>query len=106
MVANKNHKLDTWAIFWYTTIFKNGGFCLNPSQTFVENIGNDGSGMNCDQTDAYTASLSSSSAVRFVDTLEENTVALNRIKRFYRDQKKSFISRFSNKVLSLFLDKV
>jgi hypothetical protein len=106
VVANKNRKLDTWAIFWYTTIFKNGGFCLNPSQTFVENIGHDGSGMNCDQTDAFIASLSSSSALRFVDTLEENTVALNRIKRFYRDQKKSFISRFSNKVLSLFLDKV
>ena len=47
VVANKEGKINTWAIFWYVTIFKKNGLCLNPTQTFVENIGHDGSGIHC-----------------------------------------------------------
>ena len=47
VLDNKNNKIDTWAIFWYATIFKNSKLCLNPSQSFIQNIGCDGTGTNC-----------------------------------------------------------
>ena len=30
VIENKEGKINTWAIFWYATIFKNNGLCLNP----------------------------------------------------------------------------
>ena len=36
---NKSKKINTWAIFWYATIFQNRGLCLNPKKTLVSNIG-------------------------------------------------------------------
>jgi len=47
VIENKEGKINTWAIFWYATIFKNNGLCLNPIYSFVKNIGLDGSGTHC-----------------------------------------------------------
>ena len=46
MERNAAGDLSSWAIFWYATVFKNQGLCLNPSQSLVSNIGLDGSGEN------------------------------------------------------------
>lgn len=48
VVANASKRIDTWAIFWYATIFKNNGFCVNPYFSFAKNIGLDGTGVHCD----------------------------------------------------------
>lgn len=37
--ANYDGTLNTWAIYWYSTIFLNNGLCLTPSKTLVQNIG-------------------------------------------------------------------
>lgn len=37
-------KIDSWAIRWYWSVFKAGGLVLFPPQSYVENIGFDGSG--------------------------------------------------------------
>ena len=44
ILDNRNGKLNTWAVFWYATIFRNSGLCLNPVHTYCNNIGDDGSG--------------------------------------------------------------
>lgn len=44
---NYNKQINTWAIFWYATIFEKNGLCLNPSLTLTRNIGLDGSGTHC-----------------------------------------------------------
>ncbi|EPC4025095.1 hypothetical protein ACRZOU_000785 [Aeromonas salmonicida] len=44
VVNNADGKIRTWAVFWYATIFKHGGLCLNPSRAMTTNIGFDGSG--------------------------------------------------------------
>lgn len=40
----------TWAIKWYGNVFLQNGLCLFPSQSLVRNIGFDGSGENCGET--------------------------------------------------------
>jgi hypothetical protein len=47
VILNKKNKIDTWAIYWYATIFLNKGLCLNPYVSHVRNTGFDGSGTNC-----------------------------------------------------------
>jgi hypothetical protein len=44
--ANAEGRRDSWAVFWYSTIFKEGGLCLSPEVSLVANRGFDGSGTN------------------------------------------------------------
>tara|TARA_Y100000741_G_C17986998_1_gene450390 strand:- start:106 stop:471 length:366 start_codon:yes stop_codon:yes gene_type:complete len=41
VIRNNNKKINTWAIFWYATIFENKGLCLYPKDSLVINLGND-----------------------------------------------------------------
>jgi hypothetical protein len=96
--SNKDGKINTWAIFWYATIFKQNGLCLNPAQTFVANIGLDSSGTHCGKNNSYDASLSLSKKIKFINTLDENEFFLIKIKKFFRAQKKSVLIRLANKL--------
>lgn len=84
VLQNYHNEKKTWAIFWYATIFKNDGLCVNPVKTYVDNIGEDGSGENCivkDSTNEETFTLKST--VEFANNTSENMVALREIKRYY-----------------------
>ena len=98
IIANKEKKINTWAIFWYATIFKKNGLCLNPSQTFVQNIGHDGSGVNSDVNEIYVSKISLNKDVEFILNIDEDKMALEKIQNFYRSQKKSFLVRVFNKL--------
>lgn len=84
VTANVQGKLNTWAIFWYATIFKHHGLCLNPAQSYVANIGHDGSGENCGTIDPYQAQLRLKNVATWPVTIMENALAVSRIKVFYR----------------------
>ena len=45
--AQKKDKVDSWAIRWYLSVFKEKGLVLYPRKSLVENSGFDGSGVNC-----------------------------------------------------------
>ncbi|MCY4045710.1 MAG: glycosyltransferase [Cellvibrionales bacterium] len=47
---NASGGLNTWAVFWYSTLFERKGLCLNPVRSLTHNIGFDGSGMHCHQS--------------------------------------------------------
>jgi len=98
IIANKKGKINTWAIFWYATIFKHNGLCLNPSQTFVKNIGHDGSGTNCGKSCLFEGNISTNNQIKFINEIEENKIAVERIKKFYQSLKKPFLIRAINKI--------
>lgn len=100
--ANYEGKLDTWAIFWYATIFDHNGLCLNPSKSFVQNIGHDGTGQNCGTTMLYTHSELASDLCDFPTNIEESKLALSRIKAFSESMKLSFNQRLLNKLNRFF----
>jgi len=74
--------LNTWGVFWYATIFEYNALCLNPTVTYVENIGLDKSGENCDETTMYSTRLNSRRLVRFPDGVSESSLALRRTQQF------------------------
>ncbi|MBA5248174.1 MAG: glycosyltransferase [Gammaproteobacteria bacterium] len=107
VIQNKQGRINTWAIFWYATIFKQQGLCLNPVQTFVENIGCDGSGEHCGSVDIYSNKLAVNlnKEIKFLSELNENKIALERIKLFYKRQYTLFISviyKIVNKIINKF----
>ena len=47
LLKQMSHEIDSWAIRWYWSFFKVNALCLYPKETFVLNIGMDGSGTHC-----------------------------------------------------------
>lgn len=90
VIANKDNKINTWAIFWYATIFKQNGLCLNPVQTFVENIGHDGSGIHCGAKKGYLDILNLKHNFNLTSNLNESKQYTRLIKK---NMKKSVFSK-------------
>jgi len=84
VVFNKEKKINTWAIFWYATIFKKDGLCLNPVQTFVDNVGLDGSGIHCGGTKNYTDILNYKKNIDFKIEILESKDFLEKIKKLFK----------------------
>lgn len=81
---NHQGKADTWAIFWYATIFRYGGRCLFPKQTLVENIGQDGTGEHCLTTDVFRSDMLLTPLSFTEIHSKENSLAYSRVCDFYR----------------------
>ncbi len=103
VIANKNKKINSWAIFWYISIFKKNGLCLTPTKSLVENIGNDNSGVNCIGTDVFSSiNLSQGSNDFSYETeLFEEKIAIEYLKKFYKNNKATLLQRVTRKFKSL-----
>lgn len=53
MLQNRDGLIDTWFIFWYASVFLEGGTALFPAKSLVNNIGHDGTGVHCDRSLDY-----------------------------------------------------
>ena len=94
---NSKGVIDTWAIYWYATIFKKNGLCLNPIKSYVRNIGLDGSGENCGHGNDNLI-LNIKDDIRYENDYIENEDILEKIKLSYSRNKKNIILRIINKV--------
>ncbi|WP_201575866.1 glycosyltransferase [Psychrobacter immobilis] len=102
VLDNKQGKIDTWAIYWYATIFLNQGLCLNPTESYVRNIGLDGSGENCGVELRYsTHRLNTLKTPVFIDNQIENNVAVEYIIKYYQSMKMPLNLRVVNKITKL-----
>ncbi|WP_417550087.1 glycosyltransferase [Methylophaga sp.] len=108
VTANAEGKINTWAIFWYATLHEKGGLCLNPAQSYVNNIGHDGTGEHCGNSQSLANNrhaLCTKSQLNFTVVIQESLDAVSAIKLYYRKQKKPFIIRAINKVARLTIKK-
>lgn len=89
VLANADGRMNTWAIFWYATIFKQDGLCLNPDVSYVRNIGFDGSGEHCnvDVVRNKVRKLNQELKVEFPEILAEDAKSFGKLKKFYIQKK-------------------
>ena len=81
-------EIDSWAIRWYASVFLNGGLCLHPGKSLVNNIGHDGSGLHCDCTNVYDVSVAQYKQFIFTKDIQENEQAVKLMSDFYQSIKK------------------
>lgn len=98
VVGNVEGQLNTWAVFWYASIFKKGGLCLNPTRTLVQNIGHDGSGMNCGRKNAPDSKPENYKPIVSKTELLENRLAVERIKVYLKETKPSLVRRAAGRI--------
>ncbi|WP_380906595.1 glycosyltransferase [Sphingobacterium suaedae] len=86
-------KINSWAIRWYLSIFKEQGLVLYPRESMVQNIGTDGSGTHSDVDDVYRVELAQSKVKYFPTDIVENKKAYEAIKYFYAHRKGNLLER-------------
>lgn len=104
ILANHEERINTWAIFWYATIFRNNGLCLNPAVSLVQNIGFDGTGVHCgsDGGKHTLKRINTADTFRFPTTNTEDRELLEMIKSHYRRHKPTPLKRIHNRLVRVF----
>ncbi len=108
LVANERGLLKTWAIYWYACVFSKNGLCLHPRASLVENIGHDGSGVDCSVSNVYNCLASVRPIEFFPDVIKENAESVKRLASFLRgaERKSSTWSDFLKRTFKGASDKV
>ena len=89
----KSGKNNSWAIRWYASIFLNKGLTLNPSQSFIQNIGHDGTGRHSNLEDTYDVQMACKPVSQYPSLLQEDKRAYEAIKQFLKTRKGSLWQR-------------
>ncbi|QDW27011.1 glycosyltransferase [Pedobacter sp. KBS0701] len=89
----KRGKNNSWAIRWYASIFLKGGITLNPSQSLVNNIGHDGTGVHSGINDIYNVIINPKPIVEFPTVIAEDPIAYKAIKSFLVKRKGNMVTR-------------
>jgi len=89
----KKGKNNSWAIRWYASIFLKNGLTLNPSQSLVNNIGHDGTGVHSGINDIYNVIINPKPIAEFPTLLKEDETAYKAIKAFLQHRKGSMMVR-------------
>lgn len=53
LVGNIRGICDSWAVFWALNVIAQKGICISPYESFIRNIGMDGTGVHCGVTDQF-----------------------------------------------------
>jgi hypothetical protein len=97
---NINGAINTWAVKWYASVFLQKGLCLHPNVSLVQNIGFDNSGFHSKTTSIFDwPALSPGISVNNIP-LQENTTAINLIRKFHKKVYESFFSKVKRNILS------
>lgn len=98
----KKGKNNSWAIRWYASIFLKGGLTLNPSQSLVNNIGHDGTGIHSGINDIYNVIINPKPVSTFPQTIEEDPNAYEAVKAFLSNRKGTLWQRIKRYVKQRF----
>lgn len=98
----KKGKNNSWAIRWYASIFLKGGLTLNPSQSLVNNIGHDGTGIHSGINDIYNVIINPKPVSTCPQTIEEDPNAYEAVKAFLSNRKGTLWQRIKRYVKQRF----
>jgi hypothetical protein len=88
LIHNIERSISTWDILWFSTIFLEKKLCLFPKDSLVENIGFDGSGLNCGYSDEYgyvkLDKVEVEDILGYAIKIKETKIARENIKFFFK----------------------
>jgi len=95
-------KNNSWAIRWYMSAFLEDMLTLYPGKSFVENIGNDGSGTHSEETKVFSAIPNACFTELTKINVVENSHCRKRIEEFFLSMKRNIFYRIYNKIITVF----
>lgn len=93
-------KIDSWSIRFSYAHFKQGMYSVCPHYSYVNNIGNDGTGTHCGETHIFENDLSNAKRTcNFVKDIQLDEDVMLEFRKFFR--KKSLPAQGINKILRI-----
>ena len=93
---------DSWAIRWHASAFLAGKLTLYPGRSLVHNIGTDGSGTHCGDSDSMDAKLSETKINLNNIAVEPSQMGREAFENFLRQSQKRLLHRLLGKAWCLF----
>ena len=93
VVQNEAGLINTWAVFWYASVFQVGGLCLHPARSLINNIGHDDTGEHCRESKVFSTTLANKPVTYFERNIAEDEFARARTKEFFRSIRPSLFQR-------------
>jgi hypothetical protein len=90
---NESGLINTWAVFWYASVFRMEGLCLHPAFSMVNNIGHDATGEHCGETSVFSTVLAKRHITYFEKNIIESILAHTRTKKFFQSISPSIVER-------------
>ena len=104
--AQMEGRIDSWAIRWSYHHFKNNLLAVYPVVSFVDNIGNDGSGIHskASNEDRFRNSvLNEKKEIKFIKEIELNSKLLNNFQKIFSKDIRYVFRKIRFKILGQFL---
>jgi len=98
ITQNKSGRLNTWAIFWYASVYLNNGLSLHPRESYVKNIGFEGGGTNCGISSDFDVDLVKEYNPAFTTCIDEDAKAREALENYFNSIKLTNKKRILNKV--------
>lgn len=85
LVNSVSGKIDSWAVIWSYTHFKNNAYCVYPVKSRIQNIGADLSGVHTSRTNKFDVEMEMND-VELIDlkNLQPNEELLLNFKKFFK----------------------
>lgn len=90
-ISGKN---NSWAVRWHASAFLKNKYTLYPGKSLVLNIGHDGSGTHCGETDVFSSAMCNKVVRVLSIAVENNQQALLAFEYYLRKQKIGIFRRF------------
>lgn len=98
IIQNKKGIIKTWAIFWYASVYLQGGLSLHPRNSFTKNIGFDEEGTHCKSGTEFDVELNMNTKVEFTKEIAVNMKAHKALEDYFRSIKKPILTRLVNRI--------
>lgn len=89
---------DSWAVRWYASAFLADNLTLYPGRSLVHNIGNDNSGIHCEDSRRFDSLLSDTPINLDAIKVEPSLMARQSFEEFFRQGKAGLLRRLLRKV--------
>lgn len=89
-IAGKN---NSWAIRWHASAFLKNKLTLHPGRSLVLNIGNDGSGIHCRDTNVFSSDMAAAPVFVSPISIKESDEAFKAFEQYLKKQLPGFFAR-------------
>ena len=106
VLLNKSEKIRTWAIFWYAAIYCYNALCLCPRDSFVKNIGHDGSGVHCGKGFLLQQEFTNVYSVNFDNVIAESSTGRQSLKKNFKSARPKLSYKICRGIRKLFYNRI
>ena len=94
----KAGKIDSWAIIWTYSHFKNNAQCVYPVKSRIKNIGTDNSGVHTGKTNRFNVDLyEDHQALTLIENSEQDESIMKNFRKFFKKNRlSSILDKFRN----------